>query len=151
MGKRVQHRSRCVKAFAISSRGRLSSADAHTEPIKLWAQSILEEVLEAKNRDVFGGEYYEHGVEPDWGYRNGARKGKLKTAKGTIEYSVPQIARRDRPFKSVTRVPFWGYTAALEDLALAALQDATLIQIAPPRKFQKGLWKGLGLEGAADA
>ncbi len=28
-----------------------------------------------------------------------------------IEYSIPQIARRDRPFKSVIRVPFWGYNA----------------------------------------
>ena len=46
---------------------------------------------------------------------------------------------------SVIRVPFWGYTAALDDLTLAALQDATLIQIASPRKFPKGLWKGLGL------
>ncbi len=49
MGKKVQHRSRSVKPFAISSRGGLSSADARTEPIKLWAQSILEEVLEAEN------------------------------------------------------------------------------------------------------
>ncbi len=115
------------------------------EPIKLWAQSILEEALEAENRDVFGREYNEHGVEPDWGYRNGTRKGKLKTAKGTIEYSIPQIARRDRPFKPVIRVPFWGYTVALDDQTLAALQGATLIQIASPRKFPKGLWKGLGL------
>ncbi len=88
---------------------------------------ILEEVLEAENWDVLEREYYEHGVEPDWGYRNGTRKGKLKTAKGTIEYSIPQIARRDRPFKSVIRVPFWGYTAALEDLALAVRRDPTLI------------------------
>ncbi len=127
MGKRVQHRSTLAQPFAISSKGGLSSADARTEPIKLWAQSILKEVLEAENRDVFGREYYEHGVEPDWGYPNGTRKGKLKTAKGMVEYSIPQIARRDRPFKSVIRVPFWGYTAALEDLALAAHQDPTLI------------------------
>ncbi len=111
----------------ISSRGGLSSADARTEPIQLWAQSILEEALEAKNRDVFGRKYNEHGVEPDWGYRNGTRKGKLKTAEGIIEYSVPQIARRDRTFKSVISVPFWGYTAALDDLTLAARQDPTLI------------------------
>ncbi len=147
MGKKVQHRSRSVKPFAISSRGGLSSADARTEPIKLWAQSILEEALEAENRDVFGREYNEHGVEPDWGYRNGTRKGKLKTAKGTIEYSIPQIARRDRPFKSVIRVPFWGYTAALEDLALAVHQDPTLILIGSPKKLPKGLWKGLGSRG----
>ncbi len=90
-------------------------------------QSILEEALEAENRDDFGQAYYEHGVEPDWGYRNGTRKGKLKKAKGTIEYSVPQIARRDRPFKSVIKVLFRGYTVALDDLTLAALQGA-----APP-------------------
>ncbi len=89
-------------------------------------QSILEEALEAENRDDFGQAYYEHGVEPDWGYRNGTRKGKLPTAECMIEYSVPH-ARRDRPFKPVIRVPFWGYTAALEDLALAALQDTALI------------------------
>ncbi len=127
MAKRVQHRCRPVKPFRDLIEGRLSSASARTEPIKLWAQSILEEVLEAENRDVLGRTYEEHGVEPDWGYPNGTRKGKLKTAEGMIEYSVPQIARRDRPFKSVIRVPFWGYTTALEDLALAALQDAALI------------------------
>lgn len=44
-----------------------------------------------------------------------------------IEHSVPQIARRDRPSKSVIRVPFRGYTAALEDLALTVHQDPTLI------------------------
>ncbi len=131
----------------ISSRGGLSSADARTEPIQLWAQSILEEALEAENRDVFGRKYNEHGVEPDWGYRNGTRKGKLKTSECMIEYSVPQIARRDRPFKSVIRVPFWGYTAALDDLTLAAHQDPTLIRIRSPKKHPKGLWKGLGSRG----
>ena len=145
MAKRIQHRCRPVKHFRDLIEGRLSSASARTEPIKLWAQSILEEAPETENRDVFGRKYNEQGVGPGRGYRNGTCKGKLKTAKGMIEYSVPQIARRDRPFKSVIRVPFWGYTAALEDLALGALQDATLIQIASPRKFPKGLWKGLGL------
>ena len=105
---------------------------------------ILEEALEAESRDVFGREYYEHGVGPGRGYRNGTRKGKLKTVECMIEYSVPRIAQRDRPFKSVIRVLFWGYTA-LDDLALAALQDPTLIQIALPRKFPEGPWKGLGL------
>ncbi len=75
-----------MKPFAISSRGGLSSADARTEPIKLWARSILGEALEAENRDVFGREYNEHGVEPEWGYPNGTHKGKLKTVKGMIEY-----------------------------------------------------------------
>ncbi len=105
MGIRVQHRSRSTKPLAISSRGGLSSADARTEPIKLWAQPILEEVLEAENWGVLERGYCEHGVEPDWGYPNGTCKGKLKTAKGMIEYSVPQIARRDRPFKSDAPLP----------------------------------------------
>ncbi len=64
-------------------------------------------------------EYYENGAKLGHGYRNGTRRGKLKTAECMIEHSIPQIARRDRPFKSVIRVPFWGYTAALDDLTLA--------------------------------
>ena len=48
-------------------------------------------------------------------------------------------------------MPFWGYTAALDDLTLAALQDATLIQIASPGKLFEGAMERLGAEGAADA
>ena len=75
----------------------------------------------------WNGSIYEYGAKLGHGYRNGTRKGKPKTAECMIDYSVPQIARRDRPFKSVIRVPFWGYTAALDDLTLAAHQDPTLI------------------------
>ena len=105
----------------------MSSADARTERSSCGRSRSLGGALEAENRAVFGREHNEHGVEPDWGDPNGTRKGKLKTAKGMIEHSVPQIARRDRPSKSVIRVPFRGYTAALEDLALTVHQDPTLI------------------------
>ncbi len=49
------------------------------------------------------------------------------------------------------RVPFWGYTAALDDQTTPALQDATLIQIASPGKLFEGAMERLGAEGAADA
>ena len=97
------------------------SAEGRTELIKLSAQLILEEALDAENRDALGRDCYEHGAEPGQGYRNGTRKGKLKTAEGMIEYSVPQIAGRDRPFKSAIREHLEGRTAALEELVVELL------------------------------
>ncbi len=112
---------------------------------------ILEEVLEAENRDVFGREYNEHGVEPDWGYPNGTCKGKLKTAECMIEYSVPQIAERDRPFKSVIRVPFWGDTAALDDPNIGGAPRSHLDPDRIAKEISEGAMERLGAEGAADA
>ena len=107
MEKRVPASARTREALRDLIEGRVMSADGRTELIKLSAQLILEEALEAENRDALGRDYYEHGAEPGQGYRNGTRKGKLKTAEGMIEYSVPQIAGRDRPFKSQRSGSTW--------------------------------------------
>jgi len=45
-----------------------------------------------------GPEYYENGAVPGAGYRNGSRRGRLRTAEGAIEYGVPQVADRAEPF-----------------------------------------------------
>src|SRR5262245_60270951 len=55
------------------------------------------------------------------GYRNGYRPGRLKTAEGLMEYSVPQIAGRDEPFCSAIREHLKGHTQGLEDLAIEML------------------------------
>jgi transposase-like protein len=55
------------------------------------------------------------------GYRNGYRPGRLKTAEGRMEYSAPQIAGRDEPFRSVIREHLKGHTQGLEDLAIEML------------------------------
>ena len=47
--------------------------------------------------------------------------GRLKTAEGPMEYSTPQIAGRDEPFRSTIREHLQGHTQRLEDLAIEML------------------------------
>jgi hypothetical protein len=78
------------------------------------------------------------GAAPGAGYRNGYRRGRLRTADGPIEYGVPQVADRAEPFASRVRAGLAGRTAELERLAVerfarglstrdieAAFRDAT--------------------------
>ncbi len=89
--------------------GRLATASAKDELVKLATRLVVEEVLEGEAGDAVGREYYEHGARPGQGYRNGTRPGRLKTAEGFIEYSAPQIAGRDAPFRSVIREHLKGH------------------------------------------
>jgi transposase-like protein len=100
---------------------RLSTPDGRSELVKLATRLIVEEALEAESRDALGREYYEHGAAPGRGYRNGSRSGRLRTAEGLIEYSAPQIAGRDAPYRSAIRAHLKGRTQALEDLAVELL------------------------------
>src|SRR6266487_1265747 len=101
--------------------GRLSTASAKDELVKLATRLIVEETLEGEAGDALGREYYEHGAQPGQGYRNGYRPGRLKTAEGRMEYSAPQIAGRDEPFRSAIREHLKGHTQGLEDLAIEML------------------------------
>ena len=101
--------------------GRLSTASAKDELVKLATRLIVEEALEGEAGDAIGRDYYEHGAEPGQGYRNGYRTGRLKTAEGLMEYSAPQIAGRDEPFRSAIREHLKGHTQGLEDLAIEML------------------------------
>src|SRR6266498_1547896 len=85
------------------------------ERVKLATRLVVEEALEGEAGDVVGREYYAHGARPGQGYRNGIRPGRMKTAEGFIEYSAPQIAGRDEPFRSAIREHLKGHTQALED------------------------------------
>jgi transposase-like protein len=67
--------------------GRLSTASAKDELVKLATRLIVEEALEGEAGDALGREYYEHGAQPGQGYRNGYRPGRLKTAEGPLDYS----------------------------------------------------------------
>ena len=79
---------------------------------------IVEEALEGEVADVLGRGYYEPGATTGSGYRNGYRRGKLKTAEGAIEYGVPQVSDRAEPFRSKVREVIKGRTAELERLAV---------------------------------
>src|SRR6185503_438099 len=93
--------------------GRLSTASAKDELVKLATRLIVEEALEGEAGDALGREYYEHGAQPGQGYRNGYRPGRLKTAEGRMEYSAPQIAGRDEPFRSAIREHLKGHSRGL--------------------------------------
>jgi transposase-like protein len=116
----------------------VADGDARAELLKLAVRKIVEEALEAEVAEAVGRGYYENGAEPGAGYRNGYRRGRLRTAEGPIEYGVPQVADRAEPFVSRVRARLAGRTAELERLAVemfarglstrdieAAFQDAT--------------------------
>src|SRR5262249_5972180 len=101
--------------------GRPTTCTAKDELVKVATRLIVEEGLEGEAGDVVGRDYYEHGAQPGQGYRNGYRTGRLRTAEGAMEYSAPQIAGRDEPFRSAIREHLKGHTQGLEDLAIEML------------------------------
>ena len=96
----------------------VANGDARTELIRLAVRKIVEETLEAEVDAALGRGYYENGAAPGAGYRNGYRRGRLKTGEGPIEYGVPQVADRAEPFRSRVRAGLAGRTAELEQLAV---------------------------------
>jgi transposase-like protein len=57
--------------------------------LNLAARVVLQEALEAEQRDVLGRERYERGS--DGSYRNGYRPGRIEGAEGRVEVQVPQV------------------------------------------------------------
>ena len=89
--------------------------------IQLAIRKIIEEALEAEAAEAMRRGYYQRSVDPvspPDGYRNGTRRGRLKTAEGPIEYGVPQIADRSEPFVSQIRPQLKGRSEQLEKLAI---------------------------------
>jgi hypothetical protein len=84
MSQRVPASMRTRQSLSRPDRGPPVVADGRAELVKLATRLIVEETLEAENRDALGRDYYEHGAEPGSGYRNGVRTGRLRTAEGLI-------------------------------------------------------------------
>ena len=57
----------------------VADGDARAELLKLAVRKIIEEALEAEVSEALGRGYYENGAEPGRGYRNGYRRGRLRT------------------------------------------------------------------------
>jgi transposase-like protein len=74
--------------------------------------------LEGEVRDKVGRERYERADGEVEGYRNGYRRGRMKTAEGMMEFSAPQVRDTPAPFVSAIRESLAGRTQALEDLAV---------------------------------
>ena len=116
MRTRIPGSMRTRQSLSDLIEGRLSSPDGRSELVKLATRLIVEEGMEAESREAVGRDYYAHGAAAGQGYRNGTRTGRLKTAEGFVEYSAPQVAGRDEPFRSEIREHLKGRTEALEDL-----------------------------------
>ena len=82
MEKRIPGSMHTRETLSQLIEGRLSAPDARSELVRLATRLIIEEALEAESRDALGRGYYEHGGDPERGYRNGNRTGRLKTAEG---------------------------------------------------------------------
>ncbi|MDX1424753.1 MAG: IS256 family transposase [Kiloniellales bacterium] len=121
MERRVPASERTREALRDLIEGRLVTEDARSELIRLATRLIAEEAMEAEQRDELGRDYYARGAAPGQGYRNGYRRGKLKTAEGLIEYAVPQVAGREDPFRSRIAGHLKGHSEALEGLAIEML------------------------------
>src|ERR1700740_2926320 len=121
MATRLPASERTREELAALIEGHLSTASAKDELVKLATRLIVEEALEGEPGHTSGRDYDEHGAQPGQGYRNGYRSGRLKTAEGLMEYSAPQIAGREEPFRSAIREHLKGHTQGLEDLAIEML------------------------------
>ena len=95
MTKRVPGSHRTREALRDLMESRYSGTFERSKLVHLATRLIIEEGPEAEVRDALDRDYYEHGSEPGGGYRNGARRGRLKIIEGLIDYAAPQVAGRD--------------------------------------------------------
>jgi len=121
MGKRIPASMRTREALQALIEGRLASPAGRSELVELATRLIVEEALEGEVRDALERDYYERAPAPGLGHRNGHRTQRLKTAEGGLEYSAPQVAGLEQPFRSALRDHLKGHTEALEGLAVEML------------------------------
>jgi transposase-like protein len=91
--------------------------DPLSELIRLAVQGMIEEALEGAVRDLLGRDYYRHGTETT-GYRNGYRRGRVKTTEGEVSYASPQVREVDARALKELRKLLGGRSEALERLAV---------------------------------
>src|SRR5512140_3696758 len=95
MAARLPASQRTREELTALIEGRLSTAPAKDELVKLASRLIVEEALEGEAGDALGRDYYEHGAQPGQGYRNGYRTGRLKTAVGLYDRGASRAAAYD--------------------------------------------------------
>ena len=98
--------------------GRLGTAASRSDLVRLALRLIVEEALDAEATEALGRERYERAEGAGGGYRNGYRRGKMRTAEGMVDYAAPQVRGTPEPFASAIRKGLSGRTEALEDLAV---------------------------------
>jgi len=97
--------------------GYQQSEQPASEFLKLAAQMVAQEALEQEVTDFLGRERYER-QEEAVGYRNGYKPGRMRSAEGEIELSVPQVRETEQPYRSRLMEFFKGNTDVLDYLVL---------------------------------
>ena len=116
MGKRVPVFELTRQRIREVMEGRIGEWD-RSESVRLAAELIIEEALEAEVTEVLGRGYYENGAPKGGGYRNGYRPGKLKTAEGLVRFAAPQVSDGEEPHRSRIKDHLKGQTEELEKVA----------------------------------
>ena len=101
--KRIPASMRTREELTSLIEGRLSTALAMDQLVKSATRAMVEEALQAEVGDTIGRGYYAHGAAAGQGHRNGYLPGQLKTAEGFVDYSAPQVAGGEAPFRSAIR------------------------------------------------
>lgn len=83
--------------------------------VKLGAQRVLQELLEAEQREFLGADRYERSGERK-GRRNGYEPLGLETAEGRLELWAPQVREGEEPFQSRLLAFLRGRTEVVERL-----------------------------------
>ncbi len=81
-------------------RERIGEGDGIGELMRLGIRELVEKALEEEVEDALGRGYYARGDAERRGYRNGHRTGRIATAEGEVEFSVPQVRETAEPFES---------------------------------------------------
>ena len=82
MATRLPASQRTREELTALIEGRLSTASAKDELVKLATRLIVEEALEGEAGDAVGRDYYEHGALPGQGYRKRIPPGTVEDGRG---------------------------------------------------------------------
>lgn len=78
---------------------------------------VVQELVEGEQADFVGGRgRYQRGVADQLGSRNGYERGRLRTAVGFVDVSVPQVRGAGEPFYSSLMSFLEGNSEVLESL-----------------------------------
>lgn len=88
-----------------------------SEVVKQATRRLIQEALAAEVREALGRDPYERGAGGR-GYRNGIRRGHVKTAEGRIDFDIPQVREVPGGFRSAVRKGLPKRSEELTDLAV---------------------------------
>jgi len=87
--------------------------------VRLGARYMLQVAMEEEVEEFLGRAHYRRGQRRRRGWRNGYEPGKVKTAEGRLDISLPRVRESDEPFHSRLSTVFRGGSDSLGRLVRA--------------------------------